>query len=197
MMWAPRIEAVFRWSGNLLLLSGIAALAWCGYVLVEARLFQDQADAYLERAIQARTGGTGGFIGRLTEGEPLGRMDIPRIGMSVVVLEGIAPHTLRLGVGHVPGTALPGAPGNVALAGHRDTFFRGLRKIHKGDAIMVTTLRGSYTYVVESTKVVPPDDVAVLDRTSRPALTLVTCYPFYFVGAAPKRFIVRAYGTTG
>jgi sortase A len=95
-------------------------------------------------------------------------------------------------VGHIPGTALPGEDGNIVLAAHRDTFFRPLRNIQKGDEIALTTWNGAFRYRVESIQVVGPDDVGVLQPTSLPTLTLVTCYPFYFVGSAPKRFIVRA-----
>jgi sortase A len=95
-------------------------------------------------------------------------------------------------VGHIPGTALPGDSGNVGLAAHRDTFFRRLRDIRPDDEIVLTTPDGTFRYTVEGTKVVEPGDVWVLDPTEEPALTLVTCYPFTYVGSAPQRFIVRA-----
>jgi sortase A len=99
---------------------------------------------------------------------------------------------LRRPVGHIPGTALPGQNGNIALTGHRDTFFRPLRNIRLDDIVTLSTLQGQYRYRVLSTKVVSPDNVSVLDPGQREILTLITCYPFYFVGAAPNRFIVRA-----
>jgi sortase A len=108
-----------------------------------------------------------------------------------MILEGTDEGTLRLAVGHIPGTPLPGRQGNVALAGHRDTFFRGLRKIRVNDEITLTTLSGSYRYRVDSTKVVEPEETEVLEDDGD-ILTLVTCYPFNFVGTAPRRFIVRA-----
>ena len=114
-----------------------------------------------------------------------------------MILEGTDNGTLRRGVGHIPGTSLPGQPGNVAIAGHRDTFFRPLRKIRKNDEITLTTLNGSYRYRVDSTQVIEPDDTQVLDDSDKPILTLVTCYPFNFVGSAPKRFIVRAHRVPG
>jgi sortase A len=114
-----------------------------------------------------------------------------------MIMEGTDGRTLRHAVGHIPGTALPGQQGNVALAGHRDTFFRGLRNINKDDEITLTTLHGSYRYRVDSTQVVEPRDTEVLDATTDNILTLVTCYPFYFVGPAPKRFIVRAHRFPG
>ncbi len=110
-----------------------------------------------------------------------------------MILEGIDEGTLRRAVGHIPGTPLPGQRGNIAFAGHRDTFFRGLRKIRQDDEIMLTTLSGSYRYRVDSTKVVEPEETEVLDDADDDLLTLVTCYPFNFIGSAPKRFIVRAH----
>jgi sortase A len=109
-----------------------------------------------------------------------------------MLLEGIDDSALRFGLGHIPGTALPGELGNIGIAGHRDTFFRGLAGIRKDDEILVKTLRGDYRYVVDTIRVVNPDDVAVLDDYGTPKLTLVTCYPFYLVGPAPRRFIVQA-----
>ncbi len=122
----------------------------------------------------------------------LGRIEIPRLEVHAMVREGVDDRTLRRSVGHVPGTAKPGAEGNVGLAGHRDSFFRKLKDIRKGDTIVVETLDSKYEYTVDVTKVVGPDDVKVLAPTPQRALTLVTCYPFYYVGNAPRRFIVRA-----
>jgi sortase A len=99
---------------------------------------------------------------------------------------------LRRAVGHIAGTALPGQTGNIGIAAHRDTFFRPLRNIRRDDVITLTTLGGEYHYRVVSTKIVDPNDVAVLNSDGKEILTLVTCYPFYFIGSAPNRFIVRA-----
>ena len=107
-------------------------------------------------------------------------------------LQGTAELTLNRAVGRIPGTALPGQPGNVALAGHRDGFFRGLKDLEVGDRLELETLAETQEFVVEGLTIVTPDDVHVLDATPSPTLTLVTCYPFYFVGKAPKRYIVRA-----
>jgi len=126
--------------------------------------------------------------------EILGRLQIPRLQLSVMVREGANERTLSRAVGHIPGTALPGAVGNVALAGHRDTFFRPLSNIQKDDLIHIETDQGTFTYRVESTQIVGPRDVGVLKATGGETLTLVTCYPFYYVGSAPKRFIVHATG---
>jgi len=108
------------------------------------------------------------------------------------VLEGDDEATLKLGVGHVPGTAVPGEHGNAALAGHRDTFFRSLRGIHLGDEIRWTSPEYSARYRVESMRVVDPAARDVLNPTDDSVLTLITCYPFNFIGPAPQRFIVRA-----
>jgi sortase A len=127
------------------------------------------------------------------EGALIGRIEIPRVGISSLILQGVEGETLRRGVGHIPETSLPQMPGNVGLAGHRDTVFRNLKDIRKDDLISLDTLAGSYRYVVDWSRVVDPADVIVLAASSRPELTLVTCYPFHYVGAAPRRFIVRAH----
>ncbi len=123
---------------------------------------------------------------------PLGILTIPKIGLEVPVLEGIDTMTLDRGAGRIPGTALPGQPGNIGIAGHRDGFFRGLKDISTGDTIIFSTLDSRNTYAVESIRIVNPGDVKVLGPTPKPSLTLVTCYPFYFVGVAPRRFVVHA-----
>lgn len=123
----------------------------------------------------------------------IGRISVPRLQLSAMVREGVGDDILRRAVGHIPSSPLPGQPGNVALAGHRDTFFRKLRDIQKSDRIVISTSEGEYAYEVESLKIVTPKDVSVLRPIAgEQALTLVTCYPFYYVGSAPKRFIVRA-----
>jgi sortase A len=122
----------------------------------------------------------------------LGRLRIPRLHVAAMVREGADSGTLRTAIGHIPGTALPGRMGNVGLAGHRDTFFRALRNIEKDDTIDFETDTGTYRYAVQSTRIVSPRDVSVLTAAGGRVLTLVTCYPFYYVGSAPKRFIVRA-----
>jgi LPXTG-site transpeptidase (sortase) family protein len=121
----------------------------------------------------------------------VGRLDIPRIGVEVMVLKGVDLATLRRGAGWLPGTAQPGN-GNSAIAAHRDTFFRPLRQIKEGDVIRLTTLDGCYNFQVDWAAVVDPADTSVLRPTREPVLTLITCYPFSYVGKAPQRFIVRA-----
>ncbi len=128
----------------------------------------------------------------LEPGSPIGRIEIPRVGLQAIIVESTSSEALRRAVGHVEGTALPGDDGNVALAGHRDTFFRGLRDVRKDDFIRIDTLDGRWEYRVESVQVVDPDDVHVLKASASPILTLVTCYPFNYMGSAPRRFIVQA-----
>jgi sortase A len=122
----------------------------------------------------------------------LGRIEIPRIGVSAIVREGDDDTTLSIAVGHIPGTARPGERGNMALAGHRDSFFRALRHIRVHDTIRISTAGRRYEYRVDATEVVAPEATEVLDQTGAAVLTLVTCYPFGYLGHAPNRFIVRA-----
>ena len=127
----------------------------------------------------------------LAPDEMIGRIEIPRADVSAVIKEGVDAKTLRHAVGHVPETALPGQKGNVGIAAHRDTFFRGLRHIRQGDVIRLATLDGTYLYKVDTMKIVWPKSVEVLDPTPDRRITLVTCYPFNYIGSAPKRFIVQ------
>jgi sortase A len=120
------------------------------------------------------------------------RIDVPRLHLSTFAREGVDARTLRGSAGHVPGTAWPGPSGNAAFAAHRDTFFRPLRGVRTGDEILVTTTAGRFRYVVSAIRIVEPTDVAVLDPTADPTLTLITCYPFTYIGSAPHRFIVHA-----
>jgi len=123
---------------------------------------------------------------------PLGVLRIRRIGLEVPILDGTDEWTLNRAVGHIEGTAVPGSEGNAGIAGHRDGFFRGLKDIRSGDDLELETLGEIASYRVERTWIVEPRDISVLDPTTSSSITLVTCYPFYFVGSAPQRFIVRA-----
>jgi sortase A len=123
---------------------------------------------------------------------PLAVLRIPRLGLVAPVLEGTDEWTLNRAVGHIEDTPRPGAGGNAGIAGHRDGFFRGLKDIHAGDAIEIETIGRIEEYRVERIWIVDPDDISVLDPTASPSVTLVTCYPFYFIGSTPQRFIVRA-----
>ena len=128
----------------------------------------------------------------MATGDLIGRLTIPRLKLEAMVREGAGATTLDLALGHIPGTSLPGQPGNVGVAGHRDSLFRGLGQIHQSDRIEFQTLSGNYAYEVESTSIVKPQKVNVLDPGLYPEITLVTCYPFHYVGSAPERFIVKA-----
>ena len=123
---------------------------------------------------------------------PLGVIEIPSLGLQVPILEGTDDLTLDRGVGHIAGTASLGESGNIGIAGHRDGFFRGLKDIHVGDRIDLQSQQGTSHYRVDEIQIVSPDDVSVLEPRTKSSLTLVTCYPFYFVGSAPSRYIVHA-----
>lgn len=181
---------------------GVVALGYWASVSTRARLFQNREAQRFSHDLQPRAtyekkdvrSDSGPDVRRQApvKGAAIANLVIPRIGLSAVVVEGVEDRELKLAAGHIPGTALPGEPGNIGIAGHRDTFFRPLRLIRKDDVIALTIPKGEDQYRVVSTEIVSPDDVEVLYPTSRDTLTLVTCYPFYYVGAAPKRFIVRA-----
>ena len=123
---------------------------------------------------------------------PLGVLDIPSLQLQVPILEGTDDLTLDRGVGHITGTAWLSDGGNIGIAGHRDGFFRALKDIHVGDTIDLHSQQGSTHYLVDEIQIVSPDDVSVLEPRAKSSLTLVTCYPFYFVGSAPLRYIVHA-----
>ena len=186
------------WLERLLLVVAVASLGYYTYVSAETYLYQlyenRELDAILASALPRTPAAVAAARTRPlpARGEMIGRVEIPRLDVSVVVRAGSDARTLQLAVGHVPGTAFPGERGNVGLAGHRDTFFRRLHDIRPDDEIRVTTLHGVFTYRVQRTVIVQPRDVWVLDPTDEPTLTLVTCYPFTYVGSAPERFIVRA-----
>lgn len=129
----------------------------------------------------------------MSSGMLIGRIDIPRVGVSAVIDEGDDDSVLFKAVGHIPGTALPGKDGNIGLAAHRDSFFRGLRNVREGDEIVLTTSRDTFRYRVESIGVVPPEETSVLKPVGVPTLTLITCYPFHFIGPAPERYVVTAF----
>ncbi|HZU21852.1 MAG TPA: class D sortase [Terriglobales bacterium] len=187
-----------RW---LFFVFGLAAIGWVGFAIVDAKIFQvreAQQFSAMEKHIAASAHApaaesqlTNASL-ELTAGATLGRIEIARIGVDAIVVEGTGSKWLRRAVGHISGTALPGSKGNVAIAGHRDTFFRALRDIHADDAITLTTLSGVFRYRVDSATVVDPGDTSVLTSGTQSTLTLITCYPFYFVGPAPERFVVRA-----
>lgn len=193
---------------------GLAALGYWGYSTLESQAVQAYEEWAFEQELSGREASVSDYVGSFAGREPKpneqtdsktsrpaqpapngswkARIQIPRVNVEAIVRHGVDKLTLRRAVGHIPGTALPGQPGNTGLAAHRDTFFRGLRNIEEGDAIIVETQEGQFRYVVDSTRIVSPNQVDVLDATVEPTLTLVTCYPFNYIGKAPKRFIVHA-----
>jgi sortase A len=181
-----------QWAQRILFAAAILMLGYTGFVLVDTWVFERRETAALARFVPTERATTGVVMPTIGPHGLIGRMEVSRLNISVVVVEGTSNKSLRRAIGHIAGTALPGQPGNVGIAGHRDTFFRPLRNIQHDDVITLTTSNGEYRYRVVSTKVVSPDNVAVLDSDQDEVLTLVTCYPFYFVGPAPDRFIVRA-----
>jgi sortase A len=178
------------------LLFVVAAVALVSYAGVRIEASREQAALAGELERSRATLQTPGR--RVVGGTPpaphalIGRIDVPRLELSALAREGVDTRTLRGSAGHVPGSALPGETGNAAFAAHRDSFFRPLRGVRRGDEIAITTPHGEYRYVVSGTRIVDPEDVSVLRASSDPTLTLVTCYPFDFVGSAPQRFIVTA-----
>jgi sortase A len=172
----------------------ILALGYFGFTLLDARAYQASAKRSLEDEIQtqqpAQVGRAPGTT--VNNGDVLARLEVPRLEMSVAVLQGTNSQVLRLGAGHIAGTPLPGDLGNSGIAGHRDTFFRELKDIRQDDEIQLQTATGLFHYEVDWVKVVAPDDLSVLAPSTESALTLVTCYPFQYFGAAPSRFVVHA-----
>jgi sortase A len=168
---------------------GLVALAYAAYVTADTKTYQATERRLFEQARQAPAVAE---RPALVDGGAIGEMQIPRLGLTAMVVQGDSAAILQRAVGHLADTALPGDVGNVVLAGHRDTFFRPLRGVRAGDAITLKTRDGDFEYRVESTAVVPPTDVGVLAPTGGRTLTLITCFPFSYLGPAPKRFIVRA-----
>jgi sortase A len=196
------LRRILKWGQRAFFASAVLLLGYCGFALVDAWIFQRRESRELDRLLRDRR------VVSETTPQPglsatpksatvaadglIGRIEIPRLLLSAVVVEGVDKTTLRHAVGHIPGTALPGEAGNVGLAGHRDTFFRSLKDVKIKDEVQFSSLEGNFQYEVESLRVVDPDNVGVLASSGHNVLTLVTCYPFYFVGPAPQRWIVRA-----
>jgi sortase A len=184
---------VWRALERIFLLIGVVSLGYCAYVVTESYLYQALENRELDAILASAPAPTAHVVRpRPAPGSMIGRIEIPRLGVSAIIRAGSDARTLRLAVGHITGTAFPGESGNIGLAGHRDTFFRRLRDIRVGDEIRIVTPEATYAFNVERTSVVAPRDTWVLNDTSTPVLTLVTCYPFTYVGSAPNRFIVRA-----
>jgi sortase A len=177
-------------AARVFLAAGLLALGYAAYVVADAKAYQAIELRRFELARRdvapAPAPANGGSIGEI---------QIRRLGLTAMVVQGDSASILRRAVGHLADTALPGDPGNVVLAGHRDTFFRPLKRVRAGDTITLKTRAGDFEYRVESTAVVPPTDVQVLQPTGGRTLTLITCFPFGYIGSAPDRFIVRARAT--
>ena len=179
------IVHLFEW---MLLGFGLGCLGMYAYETVEARRFQAEQTAAFE--IQARAHAAPGAV---KTGGLVGMLDVPRLQLSTPVIQGDDTGTLKRSVGHLPDTPMPWDAGNSAMAGHRDGLFRPLKDVKIGDEIRFRTTRDEYRYRVTKTSIVKPDDLSVLEPQAGSAtLTLITCYPFYYVGNAPQRFVVHA-----
>lgn len=196
-----RRTIVLRRAERLFVTAGVVVLAWCAWLLGDARLSQWQARGALEVVSLAATigppddanitGATHGPAAALHAGSVIGALSIPRVTLDAIVLHGSDAQTLRRAPGHLENTALPGQSGNVVIAGHRDSFFRPLKDVTIGDDVFIDTADWQFHYRVTSIDVVSAHDVSVLDHTAKPTLTLITCYPFWVLGPAPDRFVVR------
>ena len=166
---------------------GVGCLGIFAFETVEARKFQAEQTAAFERASSSQVAPA-----RVAAGGLVGMLDVPRLKLSTPVMEGDDDGTLQRAVGHLPDTPLPWEAGNSAIAGHRDGLFRPLKDLKVGDEIRFRSTRDEFRYKVTKTSIVAPDDVSVLGPRPTNSLTLITCYPFYYVGSAPKRFVVFA-----
>jgi sortase A len=178
--------SISRVGSYFFLVVGLLALGYAAYVVGDAHAYQAYEQSKFEDVSTKKPPTL------LVEGGVIGEIQVPRLQLKAIVVQGDSHTILRRAVGHIPETALPGALGNVVLAGHRDTFFRPLRNIRLGDAITLKTSDGAFQYLVESTEVVPANAVEVLNATTGRTLTLITCFPFDYIGPAPNRYVVRA-----
>jgi sortase A len=186
-------RGLLSWLGSALTLCGAAVLAIFSYNFLHATQAQKQAKEWLNATVAPRPSPPPPRVrSTLRRGDVLGELTIPRLNLSVMVFEGDDDGILKIGAGHIPGTALPSGKGNIGIAAHRDTFFRPLRGIHPNDEITLRTPAGTSRFEVTETEIVWPSHVEVLNLAAGRDLTLVTCYPFSFMGHAPQRFIVHA-----
>jgi LPXTG-site transpeptidase (sortase) family protein len=186
-------DALLRWSKRALLAVGIACLGWSAVVALQAVAHQREQRSVLNAMLTVAPLLPVDTATRpLERGSLVGALEVPRVGLSAMVLEGDDDATLRVGIGHLPDTPPPWQRGNSAFAGHRDTFFRTLQHVREGDRLSLTTTYGEFQYRVRETFIVGPEDLWVLNPTDSQTLTLVTCYPFKYVGPAPRRFVVQA-----
>jgi sortase A len=188
--------------GRVLVLIGLCTITWWALEMASTRAFQREQTVSFSRAVPRASTAPGRTLPSASAivvppHGPVGRLEIPRLHLAIMVLEGDDERTLGKAAGHLPDTVMPWEHGNAAIAGHRDTLFRPLKDIKRGDEIRLTTPAGLLTYLVTELKITTPDDVDVLAPTTNQVLTLVTCYPFYYIGSAPKRMIVRAERVAG
>lgn len=188
---SPARARLLRSAYNLFLALGVGALGYVGFVSANSHAYQAiEKEKFAQEPVLSEPR-------ILRKGDVVGEIQVPRLGLDAIVIQGDSTGNLQRAVGHIASSALPGEWGNVALAGHRDSFFRPLRDIRLGDEIRFKTPLRSFEYRVESIEVVGPRDIQVLDPSSGHDLTLLTCFPFSFVGRAPGRFVVRAREVTG
>ena len=185
---AMRVRSLAR----LLIVSGVAALAWVTFEVASTAWYQHQTANALENLRHIPVAEKRPTPKTLNVGEPIGTLEIIRVGLTGVVVEGDEDAVLDRAIGHLPDTPLPWQEGNSALAAHRDTLFRPLRSVRLGDVLRLKTPHGDFDYQVRETLIVKPQDVWVLDPTPVTTLTLISCWPFDYIGHAPERFIVRA-----
>ena len=178
--------------GLLLILFGLLAVTWVGLQYTSAEWYDRETRAALEAVRELPSSEPRSMPETLPVGEPIGTLEIVRVGLSGVVVEGDSDTVLDRAIGHLPDTPLPWNEGNSALAAHRDTIFRPLKGVRLGDVLRLKTPHGDFDYRVNETLIVKPEDVWVLDPTSNSTLTLISCWPFNYIGHAPERFIVRA-----
>lgn len=188
--WARELELFFG-------AFGIALLVWCGVEAVQAAAYQAKESSKLDRIVGEKktapaSPGRPAARADKPDHQLIGRLEIPRVRLSVVVVDGDDERTLSRAVGHLRDTPLPWEFGNSALAGHRDSFFRPLKNVRLNDRVRLLTPKGNFQYTISSIRILDPSDISVLDTKGQSSLTLVTCYPFGYIGNAPKRFVVRA-----
>ena len=184
-----------RKAAGLVLMTGGFLFGLIGSLeFLESRLGQTQAAREFREPVSSSTDSSPAVPRPRPprQGEAIGKLMLPRLGTELYVVEGDGAAELLRGPGHLSGTAMPGEDGNCIIAGHRDTHFRVLKDVRKGDPIVVETRRGEFLYRVTAIRVVSPENRQVLETSATPELSLITCFPFYYVGAAPKRFVVEA-----
>lgn len=181
----------------LLITVGVLCFLYLGAIEVQSFAARRSGEAIVHAAAMQRQSGTTSVrIDEDASGAPakvMGKLEIREIGLSVPIMSDYRTSSLLKGIGYIPGTAMPGGLGTLGLAGHRDTYFRPLSRIAAKMDIKIGDSTGVYHYVVDSTEIVKPEQVSVLDIRNVPELTLITCYPFHYIGAAPMRFIVHAH----